>query len=91
VTVQTRACSGRTNKNFTGEKEEKKLLSGVPDTEEVSHGAESRGVSARCRRCVLNILIKLQPYSHHSQVMSVAVNAKNVPSRGNELKFTIYV
>ncbi|KYN20400.1 Mitochondrial sodium/hydrogen exchanger NHA2 [Trachymyrmex cornetzi] len=51
---------------------EKKLLLGVSDTEEVLHGAESRGVSVRCRRCVLNILFKLQPYSHHSQVMSVA-------------------
>lgn len=64
--------------------------SGVSDVGEVSHGPGRRGVSARCRRCVLNVLLKLQPYSRRSQVMSAAVR-KNVPSRGSGLKFRTYV
>lgn len=87
--------SGRTNENFYKEgwkKKRGKLLTPGRRGHRrgVTRSGETCGVSARCRRCVLNVLLKLQPYSRRSQVMSAAAR-KNVPSRGSGLKFAIYV
>lgn len=75
---------------LTREREKNYLLPGVSDIGGVSYGAERRGLLCTVRRCVLNVLLKLQPYSRRWQVMSVAVR-KNVVSKGSELKFGIYV